>query len=421
MAPADREPSPDLATAPPGGDADLGLEAAIAAEDLAPAPEDRDGGVDLEALIAAADLARALAALAPDHYTYRGLRRALARHRAIRAAGGFPPIGEGEALRRDDVDPRVPALRRRLALAGDLPPGDDLASPAFDAAVEAAVRRFQHRHGLNEDGVVGATTRAELEVPVDARMDQIRVNLERARWLVHRLPASFVAVNVAGQKLYVVRDGTVAWETRVIVGKAATRTPIFSAPMRYVVLNPAWSVPRSIAPEVLAETRRDPSYLERQRFRVLDAAGREADPTAVDFESRAGEGFPYFFRQDPGPDNALGRIKLMFPNPYSVYLHDTPARGLFAREQRTFSHGCIRVQDPLHLAELALDDPARWNRRSLEAALASGATRTLILARPLPVLVLYWTAATDLHGELQFYRDVYGRDEALLRALAEPY
>ena len=395
--PADREPAPDLSRPLDGTD--------VAA---------------LEELIAAEDLGRAVEALAPDHFTYRGLREALARYRAIRDAGGFPRLGEGPTLRRDDVDPRVTLLRRRLALSGDLPAAGDPASLTFDAPLEQAVRRFQHRHGLNEDGVVGAATRAELEVPVEVRIDQIRVNLERARWIVRDLADSFVAVNVAGQRAYVVRGGTVVWETRVIVGKAATRTPIFSAPMRYIVLNPAWSVPRSIAGEVLAEIGRDPGYLERQGFRVLDAAGGEVDPAAAAFDRHSGASFPYLFRQDPGPDNALGQIKLMFPNPYSVYLHDMPARSLFAREQRTFSHGCIRVQDPLRLAELALDDAVRWSREPLEAAVAPGATQTLLLARPLPVLVLYWTAATDLHGELHFYRDVYRRDAAVLRALADP-
>jgi murein L,D-transpeptidase YcbB/YkuD len=150
---------------------------------------------------------------------------------------------------------------------------------------------------------------------------------------------------------------------------------------------------------------------------VLDAAGSEVDPASVDFTSYRGADFPYQFRQDPGPVNALGRVKLMFPNPYSVYLHDTPARGLFAQELRTFSHGCIRVQDPLRLAELVLDDPEHWNLAALQKAVDSGATKTLMLDRPLPVKVLYWTAAADLHGELHFYRDVYERDPKVLRAL----
>ena len=383
-------------------------------------PEPEDAAPFLEELFAAADLGRALEALAPDHHAYRGLRRALAHYRSIRDAGGFPVVGEGPGLRLGDVDPRVPWLRLRLLVTGDLPPDADLLSSVIDADLEVAVRRFQHRHGLNDDAVVGTATLAELEVPVERRIEQVRVNLERARWILRDLPASFVVVNVAGQRLYVVHDGAALWETRVIVGKTATRTPTFSALMRYVVLNPAWSVPRSIAPEILADLRRNPSYLEEQGYRVLDPAGGEVDPSTVEFERYRGSDFPYLFRQSPGAGNALGRIKFEFPNPYSVYLHDTPARSLFERERRTFSHGCIRVQDPLRLGELVLDDPERWSREALEATIATRATRTVQLKQPLPVLILYWTAASDLHGELHFYRDVYGRDPALLRALSEP-
>jgi murein L,D-transpeptidase YcbB/YkuD len=396
--PAERQPTPAVAQSPAGEEA----------------------GVRLEELFAAADLGRALEALAPNHHAYRGLRRALARYRSIRDAGGFPVVGEGPGLRLGDVDPRVPWLRLRLLVTGDLPPDADLLSSVIDADLEVAVRRFQHRHGLNDDAVVGTATLAELEVPVERRIEQVRVNLERARWILRDLPASFVVVNVAGQRLYVVHDGAAVWETRVIVGKTATRTPTFSALMRYVVLNPAWSVPRSIAPEILADLRRNPSYLEEQGYRVLDPAGGEVDPSTVEFERYRGSDFPYLFRQSPGTGNALGRIKFEFPNPYSVYLHDTPARSLFERERRTFSHGCIRVQDPLRLGELVLDDPERWSREALEAAIATRATRTVPLKQPLPVLILYWTAAADLHGELHFYRDVYGRDPALLRALGEP-
>lgn len=396
--PADREPQPDL-SAPP----------ARAVPGVAP-----------EALIASDDLGRALEELAPDHFAYRGLRHALARYRETRDAGGIPRLREGEELRRGDVDPRVPPLRRSLAATGDLPAGADLASPTFDAELEDGLRRFQFRHGLNDDGVMGTATYTALTTPAEVRIDQIRVNLERARWILHDLPDTFVVANVPAQRLYVVRDGSVVWQTRVIIGKDATRTPTFSATMRYLVLNPSWAVPRSINREILADLRSDPNTLDRQGYRVLDAAGDPVDPATVEFERYRGADFPYVFRQEPGPVNALGRIKLMFPNPYSVYLHDTPARTLFERDQRAFSHGCIRVQDPLRLAELVLDDPERWSRKALAAAVATGATRTVHLEHPLPVLVLYWTAAADLDGELHFYRDVYGRDAPLLRALDAP-
>jgi len=371
---------------------------------------------DLDALFAAADLSVAVDALAPKHYAYRGLRRALARYREVAAAGGLPAVGDGPAMRRSESDPRVPALRRRLVITGDLAAADAVDGELFDTALERAVQRFQHRHGLNDDGVVGSSTLAELAVPVEARIDQVRVNLERGRWILRDPPVRSIVVNVAGQRLYLVRDGEVVWETRVVVGRLATRTPTFRAVLSDVVLNPTWTVPASIAPEVVADARRDPSYLSRQGFQVLDAGGGAVDPAAVEAALAEGGRFPYRFRQSPGRANALGHVKLNFENPYGVYLHDTPVRSAFAKEHRTFSHGCVRVENPLHLAELVLEDPA-WDRKALEAAVAAGRTRSVKPAGTWPVLILYWTAAADLHGELHLYRDVYGRDAGLLEGL----
>jgi murein L,D-transpeptidase YcbB/YkuD len=190
--------------------------------------------------------------------------------------------------------------------------------------------------------------------------------------------------------------------------------------MRHIDLNPTWTVPPGIVGEVLARVRREPGYLAAEGIRILDASGRTVDPASVDFSRYTARTFPYTFRQDPGPANALGRIKLVFPNDYNVYLHDTPSRSLFEREERLFSHGCIRVQNPVELAALILDDPARWSVDGLEAAIAPGTTRTIQLERPVQVLVLYWTASADLHGEIHFYRDVYGRDAGVLAALNRP-
>jgi len=187
--------------------------------------------------------------------------------------------------------------------------------------------------------------------------------------------------------------------------------------MRYVDLNPTWTVPPGIVGEVMADIRRDPGYLERHAMKVLDAAGHVVDPGDVDFSRYTESTFPYVFRQDPGPTNPLGRIKLMFPNEHNVYLHDTPTPELFGREERLFSHGCIRVEDPLGLAELVLGDPTKWNRATLREAIDSGAQRTIRLPRPVPVFVLYWTAAVDLQGRIHFSEDVYHRDPAILSAL----
>ncbi len=377
------------------------------------AGERRLASDSVAAFIASGRVLRALDRYRPQHAIYRSMVQALASYRAIEAGGGWAPLPDGGLLALDSANSAVPVLRRRLAATGDLPAGADTRSTTFDLALDSAVRRFQHRHGLNDDGVVGAATRRELNLPVAARVRQLRTNLERARWVLRDLAPTFVAVNIAGQRVYVVDGDTVALEMRAVVGREYTRTPVFSAPMRYLVLNPTWTVPRSINGEILASIRRDETYLRRQGFEVLDG-GRPVDPATVDFGRYTGGSFPYVFRQRPGPTNALGRVKFMFPNDFAVYLHDTPARDLFAREERLFSHGCIRVADPLGLAAFLLPE---WSPGEIRAAIDAGETRTVELAQPVPVLVLYWTAATDLHGEVHFYRDIYGRDPALIDAL----
>jgi L,D-transpeptidase YcbB len=358
----------------------------------------------------------ALDGVRSTHFVYTGLARALAELRGVQETGGWGVLAGGPVLRVGDSSARVPALRQRLVLGGDLAADPAVAaSPLFDSALDAGVKRFQHRHGLNEDGVVGARTLAELNVPVAARIEQVRINLERARWVTHDLADTFVAVNIAGARVYLVRDGDVVFETRAIVGTAATATPVFSATMRYIDINPTWTVPPGIVGEVLAAIRRNPGHLRQQNMRVIDASGRVVSADR-DFGAYTARTFPYVFRQEPGPLNPLGQIKFVFPNRHNVYLHDTPGRALFEREERLFSHGCIRVSEPLRLAELLLDDPA-WTRAALDAAVAAGTTRTVNLRRPVPVVVQYWTASTDLHGELHFYRDVYDRDAAVLRGL----
>lgn len=355
-------------------------------------------------------------ALRPGHFVYRGLAAALAELRQIERAGGWSTFPDGPPLRRDSVDARVVLLRHRLVAEGYDDANQGLSDERFDASLEGAVRSFQHRHGLNEDGIVGPATVAELNVPVERRIEQVRANLERARWIAQDLPDTFLAVNIAGAKVYLVREGTVEFEARAVVGATRTTTPVFRATLRHLDLNPTWTVPPGIVGEVLAAVRHDPRYLERNGFTVLDRSGRRVDVSRVDFTGYTARTFPYVFRQEPGPDNPLGRIKFVLPNPYHVYLHDTPARELFGREQRTFSHGCIRVDDPIRLAELVLDDPA-WSRGAIEAAMSEGRTRTITLETSIPVLLLYWTASTDLHGELHYYHDVYRRDAPLLREL----
>jgi murein L,D-transpeptidase YcbB/YkuD len=381
------------------------------------------GPVDPADMLARAlDEARVRAALdahRPAHFFYHDLRRALADYRAIAARGGWPAVPDGPTLRPGDRDPRVAVLRERLAATGDLDPaatGGGL--DQFDDAVAEAVRAFQTRHGLEVDGAVGPVTRRELNVPVEARIAQMRINLERGRWVLHDLADTFIAVNIAGYTVYLVREGRVAWSGRAVVGQTARQTPVFRALMTYVVFNPTWTVPPGILRnDILPAVRRDPGYLASRRIRVLDRSGRPVDPATIDWHRVTAAGFPWVLEQEPGPHNALGRVKLMFPNPYMVYLHDTPQRELFERDVRAFSSGCIRVDDPLELTRLVLDDERSWNAEAIRAAVDRGTTRTVNLTRPVPVLVLYWTAWVGLDGRVQFRRDVYQRDAAVLAAL----
>jgi len=344
----------------------------------------------------------------------------------------------------------VPALRRRLAVTGDLessrpaiaeapPPASgaeavpawgDGAMPApapyddtvYDAELEAAVKRFQDRHGLTTDGIIGAGTFAALNVPVSARIDQIRVNMERARWVMHELKGEFVLVDVAAFDVSWFRSDEPVWSSKVIVGRPYRETPIFKSLITYVVFNPTWTIPPGIlVKDKLPILKKDPGYLQRNHIRVLDSRGREVDPHSVNWKAYGpGRLPPYQLRQDPGDDNALGLVKIMFPNRYSVYLHDTPTKSLFDKDERTFSSGCIRVQKAFELAELVLDDPVRWNSAAIAEVVAAKATRTVNLARPVPVLILYWTAQPTIDGRVIFRNDVYGRDPSTLAALDRP-
>lgn len=359
----------------------------------------------------------------PKHPIYTGLKAALARYRALRAGKEWTPVPAGPTIKPGMADPRLPILRRRFADTGDLAQAGSDTSTVFDAADSAAVQAFQHRLGLSEDGLFGPATRAALNVPITARINQIKINLERGRWVLHDLDSAFVAVNVAAFRIYYIVGGKVVWQARTVVGQPYRKTPVFRATLKYLVFNPTWTVPPIIfAEDVLPELRKDPvKALKKRGLKVVDHDGREIDPLTIDWSSQTSAGFPYSLRQDAGDDNALGRVKFMLPNPYSVYLHDTPHKDLFERSQRAFSSGCIRVENALELAELILNDETRWNRAAIDSVISTGETRTISLSRQLPVLVLYWTAWVGADGRLNFRNDLYGRDARLLRALNGPF
>ncbi|MGC4029616.1 MAG: L,D-transpeptidase family protein [Steroidobacteraceae bacterium] len=386
-----------------------------------------DPVAELSRVLATPDLAAAIRDLAPQLPLYAGLRRELMRHNTLALRGGWETVPAGSALRPGERDARVPALRRRLVITGELSAeaeaGTDPASAeVYDPALEQAVREFQRRMGLTADGVLGRGTLAELNVPVEDRIRQLRVNLDRGRVLLHDLPPEFVVVNIASQEVYLMRQNQVVWSSRAQVGREYRQTPEYRSEVDYLVFNPTWTVPPGIVRnDILPAARRDPASILRKGLKVLDAAGHELPPASIDWKRFTSGYIPYTLRQDPGPDNALGRVKFMFPNPYAVYLHDTPSKSLFAKDERLTSSGCVRIERPLELAELLLADPQKWSRERIDEVVQGGRLQNVTLARKVPILLVYWTAWIDSQGALNLRPDPYGRDAKWARALDAPF
>jgi murein L,D-transpeptidase YcbB/YkuD len=356
-----------------------------------------------------------LDSLMPQDKRYHRLVAALKTYRDIRTAGGWKPVPEGKTLKPGDSDARLPMLRELLVTVGDLDAATRPVGETYDEVTAEAVRNFQRRHGLTQDGVVGPTTLEEMNRPVDYRIRQLEVNLERRRWLAREPGGFYVFANLADQELKVVSDGKTVHTARIVVGKTYHKTPVFTEEMTYLVINPYWNVPASIANnEYLPKLKKDAGYLQRQGIRVLDRSGKEVNPFSVNWAGMSR--MPYRLRQDTGEKNALGRVKFMFPNKYNVYIHDTPAKSLFNKDLRVFSHGCLRVENPFDLTEVILRDQG-WSRARIDAQVQSGKRRIVKLKRKIPVYVTYITAFANKDGSVHFRRDVYGRDGELAEQL----
>lgn len=344
---------------------------------------------------------------------YGALLRALRRYRVLSRSGGWAPIRGRDEVKLNSSDPRLPLLRNRLAAEGYLPNGsdDDVGTLAL------AVRLFQTRHGLDPDARLGQRTLAALNVSADERVDQIAANLERWRHLPRHLGERYIAVNLADASLDLIENGTSTFHTRVIVGDVRHPSPMIHATVSGVTFNPPWNVPPSIVVrEMLPRLKRDPHYLAANDIVIVGRGADDPFGLRVDWQRISGLSFPFRLQQRPGLKNSLGTLKLEMPNPWNVYLHDTPAKTLFGRAQRGFSHGCIRVQQPAELARLLLADEA-WDTGAIAQGIASGVTRTVALRHPVPVYLLYWTTFVDAAGVLNFRDDLYGRDPPIERAL----
>ncbi len=360
-----------------------------------------------------------LAAWEPQIAAYQGLKTALSTYREIEARGGWGtvPVRDG-LLKPGDVSDLVPPLRARLAVTDDArPAATPEAETVYDADLVAAVKRFQARHGLDADGVVGKQTTFQLNIPVDARIRQIILSMERWRWMPENLGEHYIIVNIAGYELKRVRGQRVEERMRVVVGKPYHQTPVFSDSMEYVEINPYWNVPTSIAvKEELPKLKTNPGATAAKGIEAL-SGDRVIPVTSIDWSRYSAANFPFRLRQKPGPANALGRVKFMFPNQFNVYMHDTPARSLFGEAQRAFSHGCIRLARPIDFAEQILSAVPGWDRARIEGVLQSGARTVVSLKQHMPVHLTYSTAWREPDGAVHFRPDIYNRDAKLHAAL----
>lgn len=346
---------------------------------------------------------------------------AIAHYDALSAMSPWPALPDGPSLRPGDADRRVPQLRQRLRITDE---GSDWWSPdnlgeIYDPGLERAVRRFQQRNGLVVDGIVGPATRTALNVAPARRAAMLRVNLHRLRQLVP-WPARFVLVHVPAFEAFAVENDVVRIRSRAIVGRPTRQTPEFRSAIEEMVFNPFWTVPVKLARRDIApKAHGDPGYLAEQGIRVYQswaADAPEIDPAGVDWTALPST---VKLRQDPGPKNALGRVKFLFPNPYDVYLHDTPGRELFARLPRAFSSGCVRLERALDLAQWLLEDYPAWSPDAVRGAADGGARVAVRLRAPVPVIFTYLTAWAGADGVVQFRDDLYGRDRIDPRQVAD--
>jgi len=373
----------------------------------------------LKTLAEADSVDRFFDAWQPAGQRYAALRTALAKYRALAAKGGWSAVPLGDSIRPGMTDPRMPAIRARLSMTdGASTEVGSTEGPHYDNALVEAVKRFQARQGLDVDGVIGSTTIVAMNVPIQERINSIILAMERLRWMPEDLGQQHLIVNIAGFELRRVTAGKIEERMAVVVGKPYHRTPVFSDRIRFLEFNPYWNVPPDIAVnEELPVLRKNPAGLSAQGFEVV-RGDQVTDPSSIDWSSIGAGHFPYQLRQRPGPNNALGRVKFMFPNSHDVYLHDSPAHNLFERNVRAFSHGCIRLSRPLELAEqvLRVGGVQGWTKDRINDVVASAKTTVVNLREPLPVHITYLTAWAD-DGVVNFRQDIYGHDAKLLAAL----
>ena len=355
-------------------------------------------------------------ALAPQHFFYQNTKKSLIQYLYIKEKYHyFPTVSLQSTLRLNDKHPAIVKLRAQLYYENFLENNSN--SDIFDLSFENALKAYQTQHSKKPDGILGHDTLKLFQISLDEKIQKISLNLERARWVLHVLSKEYIVVNIASYLLYYIKDSHIEFSTPVIVGKQMHETPVFTGKMHFIVYNPTWTVPYSIAAnEILEKVQVDAEYMKKKNLELLNRRMQVVSDSEIDFSTFTPEDFPYTFRQKSGEKNSLGRIKFLFPNSNAIYLHDTPARYLFEQEKREFSHGCIRVKNPFKLSKKILTNQGQWNK-DVEALQESLTTTRLTLKKRIPTLLMYWTAAADIEGNIYFYDDHYHLDENLTQAI----
>ncbi|REK47794.1 MAG: murein L,D-transpeptidase [Bacteroidetes bacterium] len=355
----------------------------------------------------------------PNHYMYNDLRDYLNLYSDVLNSGEWMvPEQNFKKLVKGDSSAVIAQIKKCLFLLGDLT--EDDTTLVFEEKTEEAVVNFQYRHGLEADGVIGKSFMEQLSVPLESRINSILINMERCRWLPERPEGEFILVNLPEFKLHVFDGKEHLWHCNVIVGTTKTNTIIFTGNLKYVVFSPYWNVTRNIVVnEILPAAKKNPAYLQKHNMEAFLPGPplKIIDPTTIDWKKYNSRTFPYHIRQKPGKSNSLGQVKFLFPNSYSIYLHDTPTKNLFRESKRSFSHGCIRVEEPFRLAEFLLRNDTAWTPEKIRKAMDSGKEKFVVLKNEVPVFLLYLTSWVDEYGELNFRNDLYGHDEKLQKVL----
>lgn len=348
----------------------------------------------------------------PVNQYYIALKEKLRQYREIQKKGGFPKIiTSKKVLALGDRDSSVLNLKNYFLITGDWKEKDT--TMLFTDSLASAVKRFQKRMGLAENGKVSTATLAALNVPIEARIRQMMINMERLRWAPVELENDYLLVNIPEFRLHVFENKKLAWDMNVVVGKEASKTSIFRGDLSMVVLNPYWNIPTSIIRnEIMPKLQRGTSYLSRNNMEVL-SGNKVIDPSSVNWSKYAKSIPPFNFRQKPGNKNSLGKMKFLFPNSYSIYLHDTPSKGLFNESARAFSHGCIRLAEPRKLALYLLRNNANWSSEKVDKVLETDKENIIKVKPTVPVYIVYFTTWVSSSGQLNFRKDIYDLDEKL--------